>query len=167
MLLIYIRFMWLLSMLGFLIMLSVLLVYLPSHVVFQMENVLEFGYAFTKDSFFYSSLAIALIVNASLLAFGNLYSYLPKPYIWVPKKDFWLQDREHHIRLAKNFKGWTKGVLLFCNLILIYFLVSVWALHDQFMRYNTAWVFVLFLIGLVAWFFYYFILFYTDAHDRQ
>ncbi len=167
MLLIYIRFMWLLSMLGFLIMLSVLLVYLPSHVVFQMENVLEFGYAFTKDTFFYSALAIALIVNASLLAFGNLYSYLPKPYIWVPKKDFWLQDREHHIRLAKNFKGWTKGVLLFCNLILIYFLVSVWALHDQFLRYNTSWVFLLFLGGLLAWFFYYFILFYTDAHDRQ
>ena len=166
MLLIYIRFMWLLSMLGFLIVLCILQIYLPSHVIFQMENVLDFGYAFTKDTFFYISLAIAIVINSALLAFGNLYAYLPKPYIFVPKKAFWLQDKEHHIRLAKKFKGWTKGIMFFCNMILIYFLISVWALHDQFMRYNTAWVFVLLVFGLIAWFFYYFILFFTAAHDR-
>jgi hypothetical protein len=167
MLLIYIRFMWLLSMVGLLVMLSVINVYLPTHVVFQMENVLEFGYGFTKETFFYVCLAFAIFVNASLLAFGNLYAYLPKPYIFVPKKAFWLQDREHHIRLAKNFKSWTKGIMFFCNLILIYFLLSVWALHDQFVRFNTAWVFPLLVFGLLAWFCYYFILFYNTAHDRQ
>jgi hypothetical protein len=159
--------MWLLSMLGFLVTLVVVQIYLPTHVVFEMKDVLEFGYAFTKDTFFYVSLAIAIVVNSCLLAFGNLFAYLPKTYILVPKKQFWLQDREHHVLLAKKFKDWTKGVLFFCNLILIYFLVSVWALHDQFLKYNTSWVFILFLIGLGLWFLYYFILFYTDAKDEE
>jgi hypothetical protein len=166
MILIYIRFLWLGSMLAFLITLVVLQVYLPSHVVFTMENVLEFGYAFTKDTFFYSSLALALLVNSALLAFGNLFSYLPKKYIFVPKKSFWLQDIAHHRRLAKLFKGWTKGIMLFCNFILIYFLISVWALHDQFIRYDTGWVFVLLMVLLLGWLVYYPILFATATEEE-
>ncbi len=165
MILIYVKFLWLASMVGFLVMLGVLQIYLPSHVVFTMENVLDFGYAFTKDTFFYMALAMGVFVNAALLAFGNLYSYLPKKYIFVPKKSFWLQNIEKHRRLAKLFKGWTKGILLVCNLLLIYFLISVWALHDQFIRYDTSWVFVLLLLVLVGWLVYYPILFATATEE--
>jgi hypothetical protein len=166
MILIYIRFLWLASLLGFLVMLAVLQIYLPSHVVFTMDNVLDFGYAFTKDTFFYAALGLAAFINGALLAFGNLYHYLPKKYIFVPKKAFWLQDTTQHRRLAKLFKGWTKGIILFCNLILIYFLVSVWALHDQFIRYDTSWVFVLLLLLLLGWFIYYPVLFATATEEE-
>jgi hypothetical protein len=166
MLLIYVRFLWVASLLGFIITLGLVNVYLPSHVVFTMENVLEFGYAIPRNTFTYSVLAFAMFINGGMLAFGNLFRYLPKKYIIVPAKQKWLATIYNHKRLATTFKHWTKGIITCFNLFIILFVISVYSMYHN-VQASTSWGFVFVGILLLGWLIYYPIVFTTTVHEED
>ena len=166
MLLIYVRFLWFASLLGFIATLGLVNVYLPSHIIFTMENVLEFGYAIPRNTFTYSVLAFTIFVNGSLLAFGNLFRYLPKKYIVVPEKQQWLATIDNHKRLASTFKHWTKGVITCFNLFIILFVVSVYSMYNN-VKASTSWGFLFVGCLLVMWLVYYPIVFKTTVKEEN
>ncbi|TAE02718.1 MAG: hypothetical protein EAZ97_02330 [Bacteroidetes bacterium] len=147
-----IKFLWLASMLIFLVILLVTYMYLPEQVNLFVA---ELG-KIDKQIYFYSYLLILLVSNVSIIFLGKMLPFLPKNLILVPQKNEWLAEKNNEILLFKNLNYWVKGLGFIINIFLIISLLSIYTLNDSFVKYPTTWLYLLIPILFVGWFVVYF-----------
>ena len=124
----YVRIMWMLSMMGFLVVLLYMHVYLPDLLQLDAQGDGMADYTFGKNLLFYGSIAVLVIINGSLLAFSKIFTFLPVQAIPVPRRDYWTTDSYMRGRMEKNFRSWMKGLMLVINMLLMIFLLNLYSM---------------------------------------
>jgi hypothetical protein len=145
------RFLWIVSLLGFIAALQVANLYLPETVFFYLDNDAHAEYYFKKEYFFYANLALVALINGLFLAVGQLFQRIPNAKMVIPNKVLWLVSSDSRRRLNKTFNDWIRGFLFCLNLFSIVNILTIYKMHDKFATYSTIWMYVVSLLLTVAW----------------
>lgn len=146
-----IRYVWIISMLFFLVVLLITHSFSPASV-----NILDL-INMPKEQFFYSFLLAMLLVNSAILVLGNLGLSISKNILFVPKRVFWTSNINTKKIFAENFKLWLKGLALVFNLFFIVSTAAIAKINVDAAPQFTYPFFMLFVgFALVFWLVYYF-----------
>ncbi len=146
------KLLWMLSMPAFLGLATYIYVYLPDNVrlIPSVPNTL-----ISKSLFFYGLIGAMLFINYSLNVAGGLLALLPSTFLPIPKRTLWTQSIFARKALAKVFKNWFRGLLLFINAFLIFSATQVYVTNTPDTIVNVATAFYVLIVFVVAWLCYF------------
>jgi len=153
------RYLWYLSFAAFLAASLYSYIYFPDYIQLQFAEAGKSGVKLGKETFFYSSILLMIVINLLLSFLGNLTGYLPKPLVLVPKKKAWLTSLITRKILVKKMRGWFQGIGAIVNFLL---LTTVWLLYssnDTQPFFNAMPYLYLLFFMFVGWLVYFFIMF--------
>lgn len=112
-----IKYLWVLSLLGFLGVNLYVYALLPDKVnAFAYGNTGENSFI-SKSDFFYISMSILLFGNILLVLLGNLISMNSPAILPLPNKTAWVSSKENIRNLYQRFKYWLQGIGFIVNII--------------------------------------------------
>lgn len=117
------------------------------------------GVSLEKHLFFYYGIALMVLANGALLALAHSFPFFPRPWLKMPNKSYWMQDKEHAGIFYGRAKEWVRGFALLFNLFLgVSFAAIGYANHSNA---QTPIAIILFLLGIasVVWLFAFFPIF--------
>lgn len=152
-----VKYLWILSFLVFLGFFMLMYVNMPELLRLQEFDQGE-RWLVTKSNFFYGMLFLMVLLNAGMNILGATLAFVPPQWILLPKKSVWLKDLSSRKILNDRVKGWSRGVALILNLLLLTITVVIFRFNNGIAPDLTFLVYFL-LISLVLWKVYWFILF--------
>jgi hypothetical protein len=104
----------------------------------------------TKSAYFYGAIGFFVFINLLLVTIANFLAMLPKAFVFVPKRSYWLENKYNREALNKILQSW-----VFCSACVInVFLMAVLeffgaANHvDSSIMFTKQWLFT--LAGIMA-----------------
>lgn len=123
------KYLWILSMLGFLGVLLATYVQLPDPVEISTLDNGRPDYYVEREPYFYIAFGVMLFLNVCLLVGGNLFIHV-SPSFPFPMKKFWLQNKDTQKVLKGIFKGWFRGIAFCLNLFMMVILTIIFNYND-------------------------------------
>ncbi|WP_027001657.1 hypothetical protein [Hugenholtzia roseola] len=155
-----VKYFWIFSMVAFMATLLYCYVSYDTPIFVFKESPEALPYALEKSNFFYAGLGAILTSNILTLLLSNLLPRLRPPFLPLPAASFWAQNSYTRQRMTEYLEGWTKGIGIFLNLILILAVLHIITLNDAAFSVETQnWLFGIFALLLfwIGLFFYLFI----------
>jgi hypothetical protein len=155
-----VKYFWILSIVAFMAALLYCYVSYDAPIFVFKETPEAQPYALEKSSFFYAGLGAILTSNILTLLLSNLLPRLRPPFLPLPAASFWVQTPYTRRRMTEYVEGWTKGIGIFLNLILILAVLHIITLNDADVSVKIQnWLFGIFafLFLWIGLFFYLFI----------
>jgi len=139
---------WLLSLLGVLAANIVAYAFFPTTVdIYLFAG--ELPIFFEKDTLFYLVIGVVLFVNVLFNALGKNLYLLPKPLIFVPNKQKWL-EKPNQKALFRRMKEWTRALALVMNLLMAALIGNIYASNSE-VPGKAAWTFYVVLGLFILW----------------
>lgn len=152
-----IKVLWLASFVAFLGLFMLMYVNMPEVLVVGTD---EQGGNIRLDRsvFFYLVVGGMVLVNLALVFLAATFPFLPKNLLPLPRKDFWLANARNREQFLRRTKGWTRGIGLLANLMVLVLSAVVFAANVEDMP-DLGVIFYPLLALLLVWKVYFFILF--------
>jgi hypothetical protein len=115
----YIKLLWYISVLGFLIILFGTYRNLAPEVTIVLDSENTMGSAIDRNLYFYGCVGFFLVFSIVFNVLINLTKATPKQLIAVPNKQFWFSSRETRATLYATFERWFYAILCVVNLFLM------------------------------------------------
>ncbi|GAA4843850.1 hypothetical protein [Algivirga pacifica] len=159
-----VKYFWAISLLVYLGINLLIYLYLPSQVT-VFENA-DTSISAAKGDFFYASMAVLLLVNISFTILGSGVLHIPKQLLLVPKKDFWLKNKETQEVLLKRTKGWARGIATIINMLLLTFVTMIAAKHMDNVPNVEVMTYILPILTIL-WIVFFFFLFTSTSNVEE
>lgn len=108
---------WIISCIGFLFALFTSYGNATEKLWLGFDDINQFPVS--RNAYFYGALAVFMLFNLLLVAIANLVIALPKPFLFIPKKDFWLGNRENRKDLNTILQSWVYFSACVLNMLLV------------------------------------------------
>lgn len=111
------KILWIISCVGFLFALFTSYGNAAEKLWLGFDDINQF--AVTRNAYFYGALAVFMLFNLLLVSIANLVIALPKAFIFVPKKDFWVANRDNRKDLNTILQSWVYFTACVLNTLLV------------------------------------------------
>lgn len=142
------KILWAISSLGFVLTLFSTYSQLANQVWIGLST--NSQYLISKSAYFYGCIGVMVIFNLLWVSLSNVVVMLPKQFIFVPHRQFWLANRENRQDLNKILQSWVFFTACVTNMFLISILAVLGAVNhiDGNVVFNGQWLFT--LSGIMA-----------------
>ena len=158
---------WVISLLLFLGVLLYTYVYLPERIDFGSTAESLPLVTLLKAEYFYGIVGAVAVANVLIILLGNLFKYLPTPFLPVPQRLFWMRDSLTRKHLYEHLEGWTRGLGFCINLFFTLLTVEVYNQYEPFAKIPTAFWYFACVVILLAWLGFYWFWFSAMAKEEH
>lgn len=105
----------------------------------------------SRDQFFYTSLALFVLLNGLLIGVGNLLARLPIRILPVPNAKAWGQSIRSRRTLGKRLRLWVQGLAFTGNFFFIALTAYIYGMNDRQFTTDLSPLFLISVVLLGLW----------------